>query len=113
MPELRQQIYPLDVQRPQLLQEAGSIAGAKKFNVLVKISKIDREETVNPKPKSESARKILDRQAQVEETKKEVAKDNGNFVGEEFYIGMSSPYPKANNFLHNKRSGVGTTQFQR
>ena len=112
MVELRQQIYPLDVQRPKLLQES-SIASAQAFNQIIKISTIQREKTLNPILETESAERIIERQRDIELTKKEVAIKDKKYTGEQYYVGMITPYPRANNFLYNERNNVGTTSFEK
>ena len=110
--ELKDKISSADVQRPKLLQEAGSIAGAKKYNVLVKLSNISRPATANRRQTTEDAQAIVDKQSRVEATKKELAVRDKKFVGEGYYTGMVAPYPRANNYLYNKRTGKGTTSFE-
>lgn len=113
MKELNNVISPFNVQRPKLLQEAGSIANAQYFNQIVKQGEIiKRKQNLNPVPRSESARKILAHQQNVEASQEEVAVENKKFTGKGFYLGTISPYPRPNNFLHNRRSGQGTTNFE-
>ena len=113
MKELPDKISLFNVQRPKLLQESGGISNAQYFNQIVKMGeKVQRKNNLNPVPKTESAKKILANQADVESSQEEVAVENRKFTGKGFYLGTISPYPRPNNFLHNRRTGSGTTNFE-
>jgi hypothetical protein len=110
MPELNPKISPFDVARPKLLQKS-SIASAQDFNVIIEQSKINRKETLNPVPKTEDVNKKFSDAKKVEQSQMEVAKNRKQETSSQYFVGMSAPYPRANNFLHNKRTGDGTTNF--
>lgn len=113
MAELKTTISPFDVAKPQLLERAGSIAEAQKYNVLVEQSRITKAQTKNPVPKSENTREIHKAIRENFDDQIEVGKNMRNVTGNQFYTGSASPYPTPNNFLHNARTGSGTTNFER
>lgn len=113
MAELPTKITPADVAEPQLLQRAGSIADAQNFNVFVQVSKITKADTVNPVRKTESVNEKFSANQKLMQSQADVASNRGTITGSAFYVGMTSPYPRPNNFLFNERTNTGTTNFEK
>lgn len=107
MPELNQVRYPIQSERPLLLQKT-SLAEVSSFNVFIEQSRITKQQQKNPENKNENIFKILANQIFVDKARKEDANKRRLNTSDKIYYGSSNPYPETNNFLANARNGNKT-----